>query len=177
MTPVPPGIVHEFEDALPYTLRLGGTSAAPLDVVTEDLPVPSHRLIPWHGRDRIRRETTWKVPPDILDPPLSWNRSVSAQVADGLPKRHSPTDCNAGPRVSQSCEVAPFGAKSALDYLIGEKLLSLAEEAERRPEFARELPRFLAAVWRIFNQYELAGYVVSRKPAARKKLRNLLYVR
>lgn len=70
-----------------------------------------------------------------------------------------------------------FGAKSALDYLIGEKLITFADEAERHPEFERELPRFLAAIWRVFNQYELAGYVASQKPAARKKLRTLLYMK
>ena len=69
-----------------------------------------------------------------------------------------------------------FGAKSALDYLIGEKLTAFAREAEARPEFARELPRFLAAVWQVFNQYEIAGYVAANKPAARKKLRTLLYM-
>lgn len=67
-----------------------------------------------------------------------------------------------------------FGAKSALDYLIREKLLNFAEDAERRPEFARELPRFRAEVWQIFNEYEIAGYVASLKP---KQLRNLLYLR
>ena len=46
-----------------------------------------------------------------------------------------------------------FGAESALDYLIHEKLLNFAEAAEHHPEFARELPRFLSAAWRIFNQY------------------------
>ena len=70
-----------------------------------------------------------------------------------------------------------FGAKSALDYLMGEKLLRFADEAERRPEFAKELPRFLAATWRVFNQYEIAGYVASLKPAQRKQLRRLLYLR
>jgi hypothetical protein len=70
-----------------------------------------------------------------------------------------------------------FGAKSALDYLIREKLLNFAEAAEQRPEFARELPRFLAEVWRIFNQYEIAGYVASLKPKPRKTLRSLLYLR
>jgi len=68
-----------------------------------------------------------------------------------------------------------FGAKSALDYLIGEKLVTLAHEAERQPEFAKELPRFLAAIWQVFNQYGLAGYVASQKPATRKQLRRLLY--
>lgn len=31
-----------------------------------------------------------------------------------------------------------FGVKSALDYLIREKLLNFADAAEQRPEFARE---------------------------------------
>lgn len=70
-----------------------------------------------------------------------------------------------------------FGVKSALDYLIREKLLNFADAAEQRPEFARELPRFLAEVWRIFNQYEIAGYVASLKPNQRKRLRSLLYLR
>lgn len=70
-----------------------------------------------------------------------------------------------------------FGVKSALDYLIREKLLNFAEAAEQRPEFARELPRFLAEVWRIFNQYEIAGYVASLKPRQRKRLHGLLYLR
>jgi hypothetical protein len=69
-----------------------------------------------------------------------------------------------------------FGAKSALDYLIREKLLMFADEAESTPEFAKELPRFLAAIWQVFNQYELAGYIASQKPAARKQLRRLLYM-
>jgi hypothetical protein len=70
-----------------------------------------------------------------------------------------------------------FGVKSALDYLIREKLLNFADAAEERPEFARELPRFLAEVWRIFNQYEIAGYIASLKPKERKRLRSLLYLR
>lgn len=70
-----------------------------------------------------------------------------------------------------------FGAKSALDYLIGEKLLTFADAARHEPAFAKELPRFLAAVWRLFNEYEIAGYVGSRRPTARKRLRQLLYLR
>lgn len=59
-----------------------------------------------------------------------------------------------------------FGAKSALDYLIGEKLISFADAARDHPAFARELPRFLAAIWQAFNEYEIAGYVpaVNRHP-------------
>jgi hypothetical protein len=50
--------------------------------------------------------------------------------------------------------------------LIGEKLMNFADAARDDPGFARELPRFLAAVWRTFNEYELAGYIASRKPAS-----------
>jgi hypothetical protein len=63
-----------------------------------------------------------------------------------------------------------------LDYLIREKLVMFADQAEQQPEFARELPRFLAAVWRVFNQYEIAGYVGSQRPKERRRLRQLLYL-
>lgn len=70
-----------------------------------------------------------------------------------------------------------FGAKSALDYLIGEKLISFAEAARDHPAFARELPKFLAAIWHTFNEYEIAGYVATQKPAFRNRLRQLLFLR
>jgi len=46
----------------------------------------------------------------------------------------------------EQCEATPtirerFGVKSALDYLVGEKLLSFAKAADQDPEFAAELPR------------------------------------
>jgi hypothetical protein len=69
-----------------------------------------------------------------------------------------------------------FGVKSALDYLVGEKLLNFAEAAERHPEFAAGLPRFQTAVWKVFNPYELAGYLTTLNPSRRKKLQKLLYV-
>ena len=70
-----------------------------------------------------------------------------------------------------------FGAKRALDYLVGEKLIAFADAAHEHPTFARELPKFLAAILHIFNEYEIAGYVVSQRPIARKRLRQLLYFR
>ncbi len=69
-----------------------------------------------------------------------------------------------------------FGAASALDYLLGEKVVNFAAAAERHPEFARELPRFQAAVRNVFNPYELAGYLTTLPPSKRSKLRQLLYV-
>jgi hypothetical protein len=79
--------------------------------------------------------------------------------------------CAATPAIGER-----FGVKSALDYLVGEKLLNFAREADRNPDFAAELPRFQAAVWDVFNPYELAGYLHSLKPSVRKKLQKLLYV-
>lgn len=79
--------------------------------------------------------------------------------------------CRATKRIKRS-----FGAKSALDYLIGEKLITFAEAAEDKPKCAKELPKFLAAVWRVFNEYEIAGYVATRRPSAKRSLRRLLYM-
>jgi hypothetical protein len=70
-----------------------------------------------------------------------------------------------------------FGAKSALDYLIGEKLMTFADAARDDPAFAKELPRFLAAVWRLFNVYEISGYIASRKQGSRNRRRQLLFLR
>jgi excisionase family DNA binding protein len=64
------------------------------------------------------------------------------------------------------CIKRHFGAKSALDYLVGEKLPTFAGAARHDAAFARELPRFLAAVWRVFNEYELAGYVAKTRQCA-----------
>jgi hypothetical protein len=61
-----------------------------------------------------------------------------------------------------------FGATSAVDYLIGEKLISFADAARDHPAFARELPKFLAAIWHTFNEYEIAGYVATRKPPSKE---------
>ena len=62
-----------------------------------------------------------------------------------------------------------FGVKSALDYLLGEKLLTFAETAEDQSEFAAELPLFQAEVWNVFNPYELAGYLTTLKASEKKE--------
>lgn len=51
------------------------------------------------------------------------------------------------------------GVVSALDYLIGEKLLDYAEMAVARPELARELPSFVAEIRSIFGAEEIRGYL------------------
>ena len=50
-----------------------------------------------------------------------------------------------------------YGVSSAFDYLVLEKLANFADAATTRPEFARELPAFVAAVRRLFTPEELRG--------------------
>jgi hypothetical protein len=50
---------------------------------------------------------------------------------------------------------ARFGLTAAFDYLVGEKLMSFASAASRHPDFARELPRFVSEVRRMFTPDEV----------------------
>ena len=64
----------------------------------------------------------------------------------------------------EQCEAArgvreQHGTVSALDYIVGEKLTNYAETAATRPEFARELPRFVAEVRAMFSPEELRVYL------------------
>jgi hypothetical protein len=54
-----------------------------------------------------------------------------------------------------------FGVKAALDYLVTEKLLTFADVAASHPEFARELPVFVAEVRRIFAAHEIAEHLAA----------------
>ena len=58
------------------------------------------------------------------------------------------------------CEAAEdikerFGNGSAIRYLIGEKFLNFLEETDRQPEFAEELPKFVAKVKGMFQPLEI----------------------
>jgi hypothetical protein len=52
-----------------------------------------------------------------------------------------------------------FGLESALDYLIGEKIFSFVMASEQDPEFAAELPAFIAEIRRIFTAEEIQSYL------------------
>ena len=52
-----------------------------------------------------------------------------------------------------------FGTKSALDYLIGEKIFTFVEGAEQDSEFAAELPAFVTAIQRLFSAEEIRAYL------------------
>ena len=74
------------------------------------------------------------------------------------------------------CGVTPtirerFGLQAALDYLIAEKLLNFAEAAASRPDFAHELPMFVAHVRLVFTPEEikvhLSALIAQLEEAAR----------
>ena len=52
-----------------------------------------------------------------------------------------------------------YGLKAAFDYLVAEKLLNFADAATRDPEFARELPRFVARVRDLFTVEEMRTHL------------------
>jgi hypothetical protein len=48
-----------------------------------------------------------------------------------------------------------YGRRSAFDYLVAEKLTTFADAANQHPDFARELPAFVAAVRELFTNGDL----------------------
>jgi hypothetical protein len=70
------------------------------------------------------------------------------------------------------------GEEAAFDYIVDEKLMNFAEAAEGRPEFARELPRFVAAIRETFpaatvrsGLQRVAHYLKKDKACAAETLR------
>lgn len=66
----------------------------------------------------------------------------------------------------EQCEAArdireDFGLQKALGYLIGEKLLNFLRAADQDPAFARELPRFVEEIKRIFAREEIGEYLAT----------------
>jgi hypothetical protein len=60
----------------------------------------------------------------------------------------------------EQCEAARtikvrYGLKAAFDYAVGEKLMNFADAAHEHPAFARELPRFVSEVRRMFSADEI----------------------
>jgi hypothetical protein len=64
----------------------------------------------------------------------------------------------------EQCEAARtirerFGLQAAFDYAVGEKLMNFASVARGRPAFARELPRFVSEVRRLFSADEIRTHL------------------
>ena len=64
----------------------------------------------------------------------------------------------------EQCEAARtirerFGLQVAFDYAVGEKLMNFASAASEHPAFARELPRFVSEVRRMFSADEIRSHL------------------
>jgi hypothetical protein len=64
----------------------------------------------------------------------------------------------------EQCEAAQtikarYGLTAAFEYLVGEKLMNFANAASRHPDFARELPRFVSEVRRMFTPDEIGAHL------------------
>ena len=64
----------------------------------------------------------------------------------------------------EQCEAARtirerFGLEAAFDYAVGEKLMNFASAARDHPAFARELPRFVSEVRRLFSADEIRTHL------------------
>jgi hypothetical protein len=74
----------------------------------------------------------------------------------------------------EQCEAAQtikarFGLTAAFDYVVGEKLMNCASAASRHPDFARELPRFVSEVRRMFTPDEIGAHLAQIKRAQIEK--------
>ena len=75
---------------------------------------------------------------------------------------------------TEQCEAAQmirarFGLKAAFDYLVGEKLISFVSAASRHPGFARELPRFISEVRRMFTPDEILTHLAQMEHEQNKE--------
>ena len=61
------------------------------------------------------------------------------------------------------------GERAALEYLVGEKLLRFASTARTRPEFAAQLPAFVAEVRAMFPRETLLTYLTELEAALTEK--------
>lgn len=64
----------------------------------------------------------------------------------------------------EQCEAAQdiklrYGLQAAFDYVVAEKLLNFISAAADHPEFARELPRFVSEVRRMFTSDEIRAHM------------------
>jgi hypothetical protein len=79
----------------------------------------------------------------------------------------------------EQCEAAHtirarFGLKAAFDYLVGEKLINFADAASRHCDFARELPRFISEVRRIFTSEEIGTHLTRIERERNQKDKDVL---
>jgi hypothetical protein len=78
----------------------------------------------------------------------------------------------------EQCEAAHsirerYGVAAAFDYLVGKKLMTFAAAAADHPEFARELPRFMSEVRRMFTANEIGVHFGANRARTERDRRML----
>lgn len=76
---------------------------------------------------------------------------------------------------TEQCEAAQmirarFGLKAAFDYLVGEKLTIFVGAASRHPDFAKELPRSISEVRRMFMLDEILMHLAQMEYKQNKQI-------
>jgi hypothetical protein len=59
------------------------------------------------------------------------------------------------------------GLKAAIDYLVGEKLMTFAQTGENHPEFLAELPAFSKSIRKLFNGAQIQEHFERAELASR----------
>jgi hypothetical protein len=65
---------------------------------------------------------------------------------------------------------ARFGLKAGFDYVVAEKSLVFTSAAADHPEFARELPRFVSEVRRMFTPDEISIHIARVEQRAKRPM-------
>ena len=76
----------------------------------------------------------------------------------------------------EQCEAARtirerYELEAAFDYAVGEKLMNFASAAHDHPAFARELPRFVSEVRRMYSADEIRTQLARTRMRAERKRR------
>jgi len=79
----------------------------------------------------------------------------------------------------QQCEAveaikARFGLKAAFDYIVGEKLHNFADASPHNRDFARELPRFVSEVRRMFTPDEIETQLIDHERMQNEEITDFL---
>src|SRR5208337_2336499 len=158
-------IQHRREHELPFWLRALARYPPPLLLSPRSAHYPS----------RIATDTR-----DAQCPTRSsreWWRRAEPVIAIALRARNDLTfvqpDCSKRQAMTaakfhqiwiEQCEAARgirerYGLEAAFDYAVGEKLMNFASAARDHPAFARELPRFVSEVRRLFSADEIRTHL------------------
>src|SRR5258708_4491295 len=115
----------------------------------------SARRRPWRGPQCVRTASLVEV---------ERMAGIQANLRQRQERRPTMNERKAHDIWLEQCEVAKimeaeYGLTAALDYIVGEKLMTFAETARTHADFARELPRFVSEVRRMFPAGEICTYL------------------